>query len=81
MPATQRLSRLRIYMLFESLLSVFVGKGTRRKKAVRKLALDHLARQVPDPDLRQRLTPHFDPGCKRHAAFRRLLPVTDATQR
>jgi cation diffusion facilitator CzcD-associated flavoprotein CzcO len=64
-PAAQRLSRLRIYMLFESLLSVFVGKGTRRKEAVRKLALDHLARQVPDPDLRRRLTPQFDPGCKR----------------
>ena len=64
-PTTQRLSRLRIYMLFESLLSIFVGNGTKRKEAVRKLALDHLARQVPDPDLRQRLTPHFEPGCKR----------------
>jgi cation diffusion facilitator CzcD-associated flavoprotein CzcO len=64
-PAAQRFSRLRIYMLFESLLSVFVGSGTKRKEAVRKLALDHLARQVPDPDLRRRLTPQFDPGCKR----------------
>ncbi|HEX3332981.1 MAG TPA: hypothetical protein VHS57_01480, partial [Acidimicrobiales bacterium] len=50
---------------FESLLSIFVGNGTKRKEAVRKLALDHLARQVPDADLRLRLTPHFEPGCKR----------------
>ncbi len=65
LPALQRASRLRIYMLFESLLSVFVRQSARRKAAVRKLALDHLARQVPDDDLRQRLTPHYEPGCKR----------------
>jgi cation diffusion facilitator CzcD-associated flavoprotein CzcO len=64
-PATQQLSRLRIYMLFESLLSVFVGHGRRRKAAVRKRALDHLAKQVPEEDLRQKLTPHYEPGCKR----------------
>ena len=33
--------------------------------AVRKRALDHLHRQVADPDLRERLTPHYEPGCKR----------------
>jgi cation diffusion facilitator CzcD-associated flavoprotein CzcO len=64
-PATQRLSRLRIYVIFESLLSVFVGRGERRKAAVRKTALDHLARQVPDESLRAKLTPHYEPGCKR----------------
>lgn len=31
----------------------------------RRLALSHLAAQVPDPELRERLTPHYDPGCKR----------------
>ena len=64
-PVTQRLSRLRIYSLFEVLLSVFVGQGTRRKAAVRKAALDHLARQVPDETLRAKLTPDYEPGCKR----------------
>ncbi len=64
-PATQRLSRLRIYATFESLLSVFVGRATRRKAAVRKTALDHLAKQVPDEALRETLTPHYEPGCKR----------------
>jgi cation diffusion facilitator CzcD-associated flavoprotein CzcO len=64
-PATQRLSRLRIYGLFESLLSVFVGHGKRRKAAVKKTALDHLAKQVSDEALRAKLTPHYEPGCKR----------------
>ena len=64
-PSLQRLSRLRIYAMFEALLSVFVGHGERRKAAVRKAALDHLAKQVPDEALRQKLVPHYEPGCKR----------------
>ena len=64
-PAIQRLSRLRIYAIFESLLSVFVGRGERRTAVVRKRALDHLAKQVPDEGLRAKLTPHYQPGCKR----------------
>ena len=64
-PWLQRLSRLRIYAMFEALLSVFVGHGERRKAAVRKAALDHLAKQVPDEALRQKLVPHYEPGCKR----------------
>ncbi len=64
-PATQRLSRLRIYAIFESLLSVFVGQGERRKAAVRKTALGHLAKQVADEALRAKLTPHYEPGCTR----------------
>lgn len=65
LPGLQRLARLRIYLVFESLLRVFVGGGERRKAAVRKLALDHLAHQVPDEALRRKLTPHYEPGCKR----------------
>jgi cation diffusion facilitator CzcD-associated flavoprotein CzcO len=61
----QRLSRLRTYAIFELLLHVFVGNGDRRKAAVRKTALDHLAKQVPDEALRQALTPDYEPGCKR----------------
>lgn len=33
--------------------------------AAKKQALDHLARQVSDPELRARLTPAYEPGCKR----------------
>ena len=31
----------------------------------KKLALDHLAAQVPDEQLRAKLTPSYEPGCKR----------------
>jgi cation diffusion facilitator CzcD-associated flavoprotein CzcO len=64
-PATQRLARLRIYLTFEFLLSVFMGKAERRQKAVTKGALDHLAAQVADETLRQKLRPHYAIGCKR----------------
>ncbi len=64
-PVLQRLSRLRIYVIFESLLSVFVGNGKRRRAAVRDAALAHLRRQVPDEALQARLTPDYEPGCKR----------------
>ncbi len=64
-PATQRMARLRIYLTFEFLLSVFIGQGDGRKKVVKKRALDHLRKQVPDETLREKLTPHYEPGCKR----------------
>jgi cation diffusion facilitator CzcD-associated flavoprotein CzcO len=64
-PATQRLSRLRIYLIFESLLSVFIGRGERRKAIVEKRAHGHLRAQVEDEALRERLTPRYEVGCKR----------------
>jgi cation diffusion facilitator CzcD-associated flavoprotein CzcO len=64
-PAAQRLSRLRIYLLFEFLLSAFVGRAPRRKGAVRARARDHLNAQVADEELRRKLTPDYEPGCKR----------------
>jgi cation diffusion facilitator CzcD-associated flavoprotein CzcO len=65
LPVLQRLSRLRIYLVFESLLGVFVGGGPRRRAAVRSAALAHLRAQVPDEVLRAKLTPDYEPGCKR----------------
>jgi cation diffusion facilitator CzcD-associated flavoprotein CzcO len=64
-PATQRLSRLRTYLLFEFLLSIFIGEGERKKGIVRKRGLDHLHKQVLDETLRQKLTPDYAVGCKR----------------
>jgi cation diffusion facilitator CzcD-associated flavoprotein CzcO len=64
-PAVQRLSRLRTYLLFEFLLSVFIGKGKGRKATVTKRSLDHLHAQVADETLRAKLTPHYQVGCKR----------------
>ncbi|MGP0029747.1 MAG: flavin-containing monooxygenase [Acidimicrobiales bacterium] len=74
-PALQRLSRLRIYLTFESLLAVFVGPAggrqrtgrqrTVRQRTVRQRAGGHLARQVADESLRATLTPDYEIGCKR----------------
>ena len=52
-------------MLFEFLLSIFIGEGERKKGIVRKRGLDHLHKQVLDETLRQKLTPDYAVGCKR----------------
>jgi cation diffusion facilitator CzcD-associated flavoprotein CzcO len=64
-PALQRLSRLRIYLTFELLLAVFMGRAEGRKQAVVKRARMHLAHQVADDSLREILQPHYEVGCKR----------------
>ena len=46
------------------LIFAFTGKGGLRRKAEQE-ARKHLARQVPDPALRERLTPDYAIGCKR----------------
>jgi cation diffusion facilitator CzcD-associated flavoprotein CzcO len=47
-------------------------------EAGRKMALDHLAAQVPDPELRARLTPDYDPGCKRVLISNTYYPALQA---
>jgi cation diffusion facilitator CzcD-associated flavoprotein CzcO len=69
-PAAQRAVRTAVYWQRELLVSGMV-KDPRRMALVRMLAARHLARQVPDQDLRQRLTPQYTPGCKR------LVPSND----
>jgi cation diffusion facilitator CzcD-associated flavoprotein CzcO len=64
-PASQRLSRLRIYLTFELLLAVFMGEAEGRKQTVRKRARAHLSQQVADASLRQTLQPDYEIGCKR----------------
>src|SRR5512146_2397337 len=39
------------------------------------VARRHLARQVPDPELRAKLTPHFTMGCKRVLLSNDYLPA------
>jgi len=63
-PAVQRLARLGIYLSRESL----VGGFTKRPavlKAAQRMALRNLARSIPDPGLRAKLTPDYVMGCKR----------------
>src|SRR5947208_126989 len=44
---------------------------SQRLELIKKMSLDHLDKQVPDPELRKKLTPTFEPGCKR------LTPTND----
>ncbi len=41
----------------------------------RRLAMRHLRRQVPDPELRRRVTPDYAPGCKRILLSDDYLPA------
>ncbi|MGE5136881.1 MAG: flavin-containing monooxygenase [Gemmatimonadota bacterium] len=64
LPPAQRLARLGIYLSRESA----VGAFTRRPgllRAAQRMALRNLASAVPDPVLREKLTPGYVMGCKR----------------
>jgi cation diffusion facilitator CzcD-associated flavoprotein CzcO len=62
-PALQRLVRSRLYWQHEARALAFLHPQVMR--LVEPLALRHLARQVPEPELRARLTPDYRMGCKR----------------
>ncbi|WP_139007046.1 flavin-containing monooxygenase [Arthrobacter crystallopoietes] len=47
-------------------------------EAGKKMALDHLTAQVPDPELRAKLTPDYEPGCKRVLISNTFYPALQA---
>lgn len=63
-PFTQRLSRWLTYLEREALV-VGMAKRPALMRWPERLARAHLEAQVADPELRERLTPTFDIGCKR----------------
>src|SRR5260370_1317996 len=64
LPITQRFVRTRIYWRQELLALGFVYRPDMMESAMR-LAQRHLAEQVPNPELRAKLTPYYLMGCKR----------------
>lgn len=67
-PLTQRAARLVNTSLMEALMVVGVLHYKQVKPATKlaaQLGLLHLRRQVDDPELRRKLTPDYDLGCKR----------------
>jgi cation diffusion facilitator CzcD-associated flavoprotein CzcO len=62
-PALQRVIRGAVYWGRETYVLGF--KRHRLSRVPRKIALDHLEEQVADPDLRRKLTPDYEIGCKR----------------
>ena len=77
LPLLQRLVRWGVYWSRE-LLVVGLCRDPRWTGPVRRLATRHLARQVPDPELRARLTPTFTPGCKRLLLSNEYYPALTA---
>lgn len=63
-PAAQRAVRAAIYMQMESRAVGFVWEP-RILRALEALVRLHIRRAVPDPALRDRLTPRYRMGCKR----------------
>jgi cation diffusion facilitator CzcD-associated flavoprotein CzcO len=63
LPQAQLAMRAGIYWARESLVLQFRHRRVRRLTT--KMALRQLAQQVPDPELREKLTPRYELGCKR----------------
>ena len=76
-PGLRRAARLGIYAFIEGLgLPAFVDRRFRHGyEAIGRL---HLRRQVPDPELRRRLTPDYAIGCKRAILSDAYLPALTA---
>ena len=67
-PLTQRMARAVTTSILEVIMVTGVlhfRQGRPANRAAARLALRHLHRQVKDPELRRKLTPDYDFGCKR----------------
>jgi cation diffusion facilitator CzcD-associated flavoprotein CzcO len=78
LPALQRLSRGFIYSLVELLLAPGMTRDRRFLKPAEWIVKLKLRREVPDPDLRRRLTPGFQLGCKRLVFSNAWYPTLQA---
>jgi cation diffusion facilitator CzcD-associated flavoprotein CzcO len=73
-PAAQRLVRGAIYTMRETLVLGFV-KRPRLMRILERAARRHIERQVPDPALREKVTPGYEFGCKRILPSNRWYPA------
>jgi cation diffusion facilitator CzcD-associated flavoprotein CzcO len=78
LPALQRLSRGTIYSLIELALAPGMTRDTRLLKPAELIVRLKLRREVPDPDLRRRLTPAYEFGCKRMVFSNAWYPALQA---
>jgi cation diffusion facilitator CzcD-associated flavoprotein CzcO len=69
LPPAQLAMRAGIYWARESFVLQF--RRPRLGRLVERIALRHLREQVPDPELREKLTPRYAMGCKR------ILPTNE----
>ena len=64
-PILQRLSRAAVWALVELALAPGIIRDRRLLKPIETVVKLRLRQQVPDPELRRRLTPGYQLGCKR----------------
>jgi cation diffusion facilitator CzcD-associated flavoprotein CzcO len=74
LPLLATLDRARIFATAELLALAYNGSAL-GEALIRRVCLRALRVQVPDPDLRRRLTPDFPVGCKRILLTSRWLPA------
>ncbi|GAC1375103.1 MAG: NAD(P)/FAD-dependent oxidoreductase [Acidimicrobiales bacterium] len=74
LPVSQRLARAGVYFSRELAVLAFV-KYPKLMKAGAKQAAKHLESQVPDVELRRKLTPHYEMGCKRVLPSNEFYPA------
>jgi cation diffusion facilitator CzcD-associated flavoprotein CzcO len=72
-PAAQRAMRTGIFWGRELIALPLLRH--RLTPLLRKVGEAHLRKQVPDPELRARLTPDYEPGCKRLLISNTYLPA------
>ena len=73
LPFTQQAMRGLVYATRE-LIAIPLLR-VKLSPVIRMVAQSHLRRQVPDPDLRRKLTPSYAPGCKRILISNDYLPA------
>jgi cation diffusion facilitator CzcD-associated flavoprotein CzcO len=64
-PLLRKAFRALIWRRLEAIHPAIANPGGAKAREVEKIALDYLAATIPDPTLRQTLTPDFPIGCKR----------------
>jgi cation diffusion facilitator CzcD-associated flavoprotein CzcO len=74
LPFAQKAVRVAVYWTRESFLLGFI-KDQRFMAGAERIAAAHLRKQVPDPELRRKLTPQFRLGCKRVLLSNRWYPA------
>jgi cation diffusion facilitator CzcD-associated flavoprotein CzcO len=78
LPALQKLSRAMIYSLIELVLAPGMTRDTRLLKPAELIVRLKRRREVPDPELRRRLTPAYPLGCKRIVFSNAWYPALQA---
>jgi cation diffusion facilitator CzcD-associated flavoprotein CzcO len=78
LPPVYRALRTAIYWYLESRVVGFKYSERILKLVAQREALKHLAKLVPDPELRAKLTPDYTIGCKRIILSNTLYPALSA---